>query len=254
MLGLLGLMALLWTSHAYSLSLPTDQWSFTVNTAVVTGTQVLTLGLAVTVTACVAVFLQVSRLGIAMRSLANNREATDVLGIPVARVEAAAWFISGLIAGVTGLLLADQVGLDAVTLTMLVVASLAATLIGRLRSLWVTLGAGLAIGVTQSVVTSIGSLTRYQALTPFVFATVALFWYGRRSAVARGALRFPATVVPIPVGQTQAGDQTLWRRWPGRAILLLGFLVVVFALAPAMLSLYWVQILTVTAKGHLWAA
>jgi branched-chain amino acid transport system permease protein len=235
MLGLLGLMALLWTSQAYALPLPTDNWSFTVSTAVITGTQVLTFG------------LRLSRLGIAMRSLANNREATAVLGVPVARVEASAWFVAGLIAGVTGLLLADQVGLDASTLTMLVVSSVAAALVAGLSSLWVTLLAGLAIGVTQSVVTSVQSLTSYQALTPFVFAVIALLWYGRRRAVAGGTLRPPATVVEIPVGQTQPGDQTFWQRRLGRTIYWAVVLVVAFAVAPQVLSLYWVQSLTVTA-------
>src|SRR6185295_951920 len=55
-------------------------------------------------------------------------------GVPVRRVEAAAWFGSGLVSGFAGLLLSNLVGLDAATLTFLVISSLAAALIARLRS------------------------------------------------------------------------------------------------------------------------
>ena len=76
-----------------------------------------------------AVFLQGTKLGTAMRSLANDREITAMLGVPVRRVEAAAWLGSGLLAGLTGLLLSNLVGLDIVGLTFLVIAALAAALI-----------------------------------------------------------------------------------------------------------------------------
>ena len=67
-----------------------------------------------------------------MRALANDREITATLGVPVRRVEALAWLGSGLISGATGLLLSNLVGLDAATLTFLVISTLAATLIARL--------------------------------------------------------------------------------------------------------------------------
>ena len=74
------------------------------------------------------------------RALANDREITATLGVPVRRVEASAWLGSGLVCGTAGLLLADlYTSLDYAALTFLVISSLAAALIGRLQSLWVTL-------------------------------------------------------------------------------------------------------------------
>ena len=52
-------------------------------------------------------FLKFTSLGTAMRALANDREITATLGVPVRRVEAAAWLGSGLVCGTAGLLLAD---------------------------------------------------------------------------------------------------------------------------------------------------
>ena len=85
-----------------------------------------------------------------MRALANDREITAMLGVPVRRVEAAAWFGSGVICGIAGLLLSSLVGLDIATLTFFVIPALAAALIGQLSSLWLTLIGGFVIGIVQS--------------------------------------------------------------------------------------------------------
>ena len=49
-------------------------------------------------TAGTTLFLKYTKLGTAYRALANDREITATLGVPVRRVEAAAWFGSGLVA------------------------------------------------------------------------------------------------------------------------------------------------------------
>jgi branched-chain amino acid transport system permease protein len=175
---LLGIMSWVWSYQAHSLVLPTTGWAFQLGDVRVNGTQIVGLGLGIAVTASVAAFLRLTRLGTAMRSLASHRETTAMLGVPVRRVEAAAWLGSGVLSGVTGLLLSNLVGLDIVGLTFLVIASLSAALIGRLDSLLVTLLAGLAIGVVQAVLTPFAAVGPYRTTTPFVFAIVALLWLG----------------------------------------------------------------------------
>ena len=76
------------------------------------------------------------------------------------------------------------------TLTFLVISSLAAALIGRLESLWVTLFAALVIGIVESCLpafspwpTQSQPLAQYRAMTPFVLAIVALLLLGRRREV-----------------------------------------------------------------------
>jgi branched-chain amino acid transport system permease protein len=180
MLILLGIMSWVWTDKAHALILPTTEWGFSIGTAQVTVTQLLGLALAVVVTALATVFLRVTKLGTAMRALANDREITAMQGVPVRRVEAAAWLGSGLLSGATGLLLSTLVGLDAVTLTFLVIAALSAALVGRLQSLWITLAAGLVIGVIQSILTPFNAISPYRAATPFVVAIIVLLWFARR--------------------------------------------------------------------------
>src|SRR5207247_260535 len=179
---LYGAMDLLWTTsggQARSLTLPTDNGGFTVGTVQVTWTQVIALGAGVVLSVGTAAFLRYTKLGTAMRAMANDREITATLGVPVRRVEAAAWLGCGVLAGVAGLLLADLVALDATTLTFLVISSLAAALIARLRSLVGTFVAAMAIGLIHDLLTPIQSLSNYRDMTPFVLAAVALLVLSR---------------------------------------------------------------------------
>jgi branched-chain amino acid transport system permease protein len=181
---LLGAMSWIWSDKARSMVLPTSNENFMVSDLLVNYTQVIGFVFGVAVTVVTAAFLRFTGLGTAMRALANDREITATLGVPVRRVEAAAWLGSGLLAGVAGLLLSNLVGLDANTLTFLVISSLAAALIARLRSLFVTLIAGIVVGVVNAMVTPILSISEYRDMTPFVLAIIALLWLSRHREIS----------------------------------------------------------------------
>jgi branched-chain amino acid transport system permease protein len=173
-LVLLGVMDLVWSDKARSMILPTSNNGFRVSDVFVNYTEVIAVAFALAIVVFTAAFLRFTKTGTAMRALANDREITATLGVPVRRVEAAAWLGSGLLSGAAGLLLSNLVGLDAATLTFLVISSLAATLIGRLRSITVTFFAAIVIGLVNALVTPIMSISQYRDVTPFVLATVAL--------------------------------------------------------------------------------
>jgi branched-chain amino acid transport system permease protein len=186
-LVLFGLMDLLWTTNggqSRAITLPTDNGGFTIGQIQVTWTELIGLAAGVAIVVVTTVFLRYTKLGTAMRAMANDREITATLGVPVRRVEAAAWLGCGVIAGVAGLLLADLVALDATTLTFLVISSLAAALIARLRSITLTFVAAIAIGLIHDLLTPIQSLSNYRDMTPFVLAAVALLVLSRRQVVS----------------------------------------------------------------------
>jgi branched-chain amino acid transport system permease protein len=186
LLILLGLMSWIWSDKARSLDLATTNSGFSVAGVLVNWTQVIALGFGVFVALATMVFLRVTRLGTAMRALANDREITATLGVPVRRIEALAWFNSGLISGAAGILLANLVGLDAPTLTFLVISSLAAALIARLRSVAWTLVAGIAVGLVNALATPILAISDYRDMAPFVMATAALLWLSRKDVHLTG--------------------------------------------------------------------
>jgi branched-chain amino acid transport system permease protein len=190
LLGLMAWRAPVGGAFARFLPLPSSEHHYTIWGAAVNLTQIICIALAFAITAGVSIFLRVTKLGTAMRALANDREISATLGVPVRRVEAAAWFGSGLVCGIAGLLLPDLLtSLDYSALTFLVISALAAALIGRLRSLWMTLVGGLAVGLLQAVVTPytgstpITSVTSYRAAAPFVLAIIALLYMSRRRVV-----------------------------------------------------------------------
>jgi branched-chain amino acid transport system permease protein len=183
---LLGAMSWIWSDKARSMILPTSTENFMVSDILVNYTQVLGLAFGVVVAIGTLLFLRYTKLGTAMRGLANDREITATLGVPVRRVEAAAWLVSGLISGVAGLLLSNLVGLDAATLTFLVISSLAAALIARLTSVLVTLVAGLVVGLATALATPILSISEYRDMAPFVLATLALLWMSRKGHTISG--------------------------------------------------------------------
>jgi len=184
---LLGVMDLLWTSSggaSRSISFPTDNDTFTLAGILVEWTNVIALILGLLITVATAAFLRMTKLGTAMRAMANDREITATLGVPVRRVEAAAWFGCGLLSGLAGVLLADLVALDATTLTFLVISSLAATLIGRLLSIPITFVAAIVVGTVDAMITPIQSITNYRDMTPFVLAAAALLVINRKRVIS----------------------------------------------------------------------
>ena len=125
-----------------------------------------------------------------MRAMANDREITATLGVPVRRVEASAWFGCGVLSGIAGILLADLVALDATTLTFLVISSLSAALIARLTSIWVTFVAAIVIGLVDALLTPVASLSNYRDMTPFVLAAVALLVLNRKRVLSLARQEF----------------------------------------------------------------
>ena len=192
MLILLAAMSWIWPANEVrAVPLPSDNWhnyGYQIGDIRVSWTKIIALLFALGVTAGTTVFLRYTKLGTAYRAVANDREITATLGVPVRFVEASAWLVSGFVCGASGLLLSGLINsLEAATLTFLVISSLAAALIGRLQSLWVTLFAALVIGVVESCLqafslwpTESQPLAQYRAMTPFVIAIVALLVLGRR--------------------------------------------------------------------------
>ena len=186
---LLGAMDLLWTSSggaSRAILLPTDNHGFVVGQINVTTTQVICLAAGVVTTVGTGAFLRFTKLGTTMRAMANDREITATLGVPIRRVEAAAWLGCGVLAGLAGVVLADLVALDATTLTFLVISSLAAALIAQLRSIVITFIAALVIGVVDAAIEASPNqgFSNYHDMAPFVLAAIALLVANRKRVIS----------------------------------------------------------------------
>ena len=124
--------------------------------------------------------------GLQMRALANSRDLSSLIGIPILKVETIAWLVTGAIAGFTGLMFGDLVRLEPAVITFMVIPSIAAAICGRLESLGLVLVGGLSIGVIESLLTLQPELKSIRSIAPFVIAAFVLIWMqrGRRLTFA----------------------------------------------------------------------
>jgi branched-chain amino acid transport system permease protein len=183
---LLGFMQWFWTTEVRTLALPTTRWQYVNGWFNINWTQGLGMIFPIVVATLTTLMLNLTKVGTAMRALADNRENTALLGVPVRKVEAVAWFGSGVVFGISGLLLASLVSMEIAALTFtLPVAALAAALIGRVESLWVTVAAAFVIGLVQSSLGAMNSIAVYRNTTPFVIAIIVLVWFGWRGQTQR---------------------------------------------------------------------
>lgn len=188
-LAILGVCLWYWNDKTRALALPTDTSGFDVGSVRVSATQLLAFVLVVVVTGATSLYLRLSATGTAMRALANDRELSALLGVRVRRVEALAWLVSGVLAGVTGLLLANLTRLEASSLTFLVIPALAAGVVGGFRSLWGTLVGGLVVGIFEAVPTAYASVADYRSAAPFLVALTVIVVLRRHKSIAIGVAR-----------------------------------------------------------------
>lgn len=178
---LLGLVAFLWPDDPRSLELPTDAVGLSLLGLRVTGTRVIAFAASVLICIGIYVFLGRTEIGLQMRAVANDRDLSALLGIPILRVETIAWGIAGLLAGFTGLMFANLIRLEPVVITFMVIPSIAAALSGKLDNLGLVLIGGLSMGVIESMLTLSPALKGVRPIAPFVIAALVLLYNQRGS-------------------------------------------------------------------------
>ncbi|MGH9095326.1 MAG: branched-chain amino acid ABC transporter permease, partial [Acidimicrobiales bacterium] len=153
---------------------------------VLTGNQVFAVIVVVALAAGLAAFLRYTRLGIALRASAENADRAALLGIPVKRIQTAAWAIAGLVGAMAIFVSAPLIGVpsDASLGFSTLLYALAAAVIGRMERIGVTLIAGMAIGVliSASVTRSGDSSVASALMLPLIL--VALL--AQRKSLSRG--------------------------------------------------------------------
>ncbi|MBV8528353.1 MAG: ABC transporter permease [Candidatus Dormibacteraeota bacterium] len=100
-------------------------------------------------------FYQRTRLGTAIRAVADDRENAGLGGIRVQWVGSVCWALGGAAAAIAGIMLSPTLGLNSFILTLLVIQALAAALTGRLQHLLPTLLGGVGIGVLTALLRAI---------------------------------------------------------------------------------------------------
>ena len=169
---LLGIMGLVWGEIPRRLSLFTDGFSIALLGAKLNGTRIAALAITFLGIAGIGLFLELTRLGLAMRAVANDSRLSEILGVATRKVDTVAWLLSGAFAGLAGIFLANIVRLQPTFLTFLVIPAVAAAIVGRLTSLPASALGGLAIGLLEAVLSAFPDIAPYRSATPYVVAVL----------------------------------------------------------------------------------
>ena len=145
------------------------------------------------VTLALAAAFRFTRFGLLTRATADTQTGAYVSGVSPARVALFNWMISGMVAGIAGILIAPVSPLTPVTYTLFVIPALAAAVVGKFKNLVVIVAAGIAIGMLQQWALSLVSdfswmpTTGAAELVPLIVILVALVVVGG-GIPARGGL------------------------------------------------------------------
>jgi branched-subunit amino acid ABC-type transport system permease component len=135
----------------------------------------LVIVVALALTGATAFLLQRTTLGTAMRAVSDDPRSARLWGIDVDRVTALSWVLGSAMAAVAGVLITPFILFTPFTLTLIVVNSFAAALLGRLQSLTFTVAGAMLLGVAQQVPSAFGAAgSANQQLVTFVVVLLAL--------------------------------------------------------------------------------
>jgi branched-chain amino acid transport system permease protein len=110
-------------------------------------------------------FFATSRHGKALLAVVQNKDAARLMGIRVERVIEAAFALSGLLAGVAGILVAPLFTISSTMGTLFGIKAFAVAILGGIESAWCVVLAGLIYGVAEGMITALLGSTYTQIVT-----------------------------------------------------------------------------------------
>ncbi|MBV8162277.1 MAG: ABC transporter permease [Acidimicrobiia bacterium] len=159
----------------------------------VTWYEVLVLVIAVAVAVGLRAFFTLTRTGITMRAVVDDRELAARAGASPARTAQLSWVLGAFLAGLAGILIASGhlQQLDQTNLTILIILGYAAAVVGRLRSLPLTVVGAMVLGLLDAYATGylpINLLPNLHPVIPMAVLFVALLAlpHGRLQAARFG--------------------------------------------------------------------
>jgi branched-chain amino acid transport system permease protein len=166
-------------------------------------------GIVIVVSLVLTALYRWSKFGLATRAASENEVAAMLAGFSPNRLSMVNTLLAAVVAGGLGVLAASLTQLNTFTLPLQVIPALAAALFARFTSFWIACVAGLLIGVAQSELNYLSTLSWFPQdqghampgindLFVFVVIVIAMFWRGA-SLPGRGELvekRLP--LVPRP--------------------------------------------------------
>jgi len=133
-----------------ALPLPIGDEPITLWTAVIPPVQVVGVIVSVGFLAVFTWFFLKSRMGIAMRAVADNQQVAMAMGINVERYFAIAWAMAGVVSALGGIIWGSMLGVDT-QLSLIGLKVFPVVILGGLDSIVGAVVGGLIVGVVESI-------------------------------------------------------------------------------------------------------
>jgi branched-subunit amino acid ABC-type transport system permease component len=143
---------------------PFGTGKFHVGVQVVTVHQLMTLIVLGVVVIGFTVLLQRTRFGIYVRAIADNIEASKLVGVPIGQVGTSVYAISGAISALGGILLGNYVGTDTTAILFIFLRALIVCVLGAFSSIPLALLGAVTLAILDSMLKS------------GLFGTVSIGW------------------------------------------------------------------------------
>ncbi|MGI8663605.1 MAG: ABC transporter permease [Acidimicrobiales bacterium] len=111
---------------------------------------VLALVVATAVAVGLRFLLFTSRTGTAMRAVVDNPDLAALNGAPPVAIARYSWMLGSVLAALAGVLLGSGLNLEPVGLTFFVAGAYGAAVVGKLKSLPLTFGGAIALGIIKN--------------------------------------------------------------------------------------------------------
>lgn len=145
-----GLAETLWGSQVHGLELGIEDRPFDVHGVMVSQFDLFAAATAGLLVLVLGLLFNKTRLGLALRSVADDQLAALSVGIDLRRVWGVVWGAAGLVALVAGLLWGARVGVQ-FSLSLIVLKALPVLIIGGFSSIAGTIVGGLLVGATEKL-------------------------------------------------------------------------------------------------------
>ncbi len=172
-----GFVSIIWGGSTRELPLPIRMAPYEVGPAFISPINVVAAIIAILFLVAFGLFFTRSRLGVAMRAVADDQQASMVVGIRVSRVFARSWAIAGLAAAAGGIIWGNMLGVDTL-LSLVGLKVFPVVILGGLDIIGGAIVGGLLIGAIESVASGyvdpdVGGGTK--DFIPYVLMILVLF-------------------------------------------------------------------------------
>lgn len=183
---LIGIGTAVWGTALFNVevSLP----GITVGRYTFPGAHILAAVLAAVIAALLYLFLHYTRTGKAMRAVANNREAAELVGIPTTRLLAISVGVGVALAGVSGMLIGTLFPFTILSGDGYQLKGFIVTVLGGFGNPVGALFGGIALGLLEGIVTPFVPVSWTLVIEFVLFVLVLIAFPGGIFASRRGAL------------------------------------------------------------------